>query len=493
MTHRTDWKVLRHSDPIQGNVTDIHSAADNYKAISEAISKAQSELQRITDKAFTTEMISEAVAAVRSDATTVNKGLQVVQGRYSVVAKSLSEYADTLAVAQTSADDAERDAQNAKQALDEANSRLSQLAPQVSLIKQLQVGFDQVVASADVADLTGAKEAAQENSDALGRAMAAQSAAKSDQLAAQARIDAAEAKLNAAIKQRDDAARSAATAITHACSEDGLNNNLFMEILKGIGDFVLNVAEALATAVADVFKGLAEVVVALEHLMTDQAQLFDALMHGDWGRCSQILGQMVNHTLDLMAGLSVASKGLSVITGTVGAVLDLIPITAPIGHGLGFASMAFAGISLGLDAGLVAFGKKDQGALISDALDLSLSAISNIPVAGDFAKAAQDTLNAELDVKQLTDDGGFSFIGSGNGSTGLSISVDPASSYVYRNADLRPDMTDLADSVFNSPYTTGTQFMLASIDTLAVGGEDMFNGGANAINYVQSGWDSWFD
>jgi len=491
MTHRTNWSVLSHTDPIPDNVPDLRDAAAEYKKISQAIADARDELEKITTKAFQTEMISEAVDKIRADAASVHTGLDQVQGRYSVIANALMTYAEAVDPAQNSAGEAEGDAQNAKAAMDAASAAYSSASNQVGILGLKQIGLDAAVGASDVltagtGDLFNAREAAQSNETALKAAQAKQSDAHSDLAAATAKMKAAEEKYKSAISAYNSAGQAAASAIQKAIN-DGLNDNWFKDLLKVVADFVINIAETMTQAMAEIAKGLEEVAKALADLMVDGANLLDGLVTGDWGKCAQALSNMGSHSLDLLNGVSDLSDGLSKITSAVGAVVSLVgivvPALEPIGAALGLASLAFAGAHMIADTGLAAFNSHGKTAedVLADGVGVAEDAVDTM--IGDALPdgAASDIFTAVGFGQEVANDGSGVDIGIIPGALaigGVDTSFLNNPPYVYSSTNNMP-------SLQNTPTT----FTLHTVDAIATSAENGFNYATNSLE----GAKNWID
>jgi len=248
MSHRTNWKTLRLSDPIPGDVAGIRDAAEHYRKINQALTTARQSLEVIITGKLTNGMISQSVDAIRDKATTVKNNLAAISGRYSVVANELHTYADALDRAQTQADEAEGDAQNAQTAIDSAQLRITVIGPKLDILRQSQpTDPDEVLKK--TTDLT-------KNNRLLSDAQA-------DKAQAMARKNDAAEKLNRAIRDRDNAAAAAATAIRRQINSDGQNDTFWDTWSSKAASIIESIIRQHITALNAASPGLISLVASL--------------------------------------------------------------------------------------------------------------------------------------------------------------------------------------------------------------------------------------
>ena len=505
MTHRTDWQVLRTSDPLPGNVVDIKDAASNYQQISKAISDARSELERISSAHPTDEMLSEAVELIRDDAKNIKTGLNAVQGRYTVVATELDKVADSLGLLQEKANLAETDARKAKPVLDDANQRISTTSGQLFGLRTQQASL---VATdfVDAFDLTNAKEKAEQNAKNIKKLEIALQDAKNDKVVAQKLLDDAYARLASALRDYDTIANEAAEKIRHQCDSDGLNSNWYEDFLKWVAnrvidalDFVLNILENIADAIASVFEAIEKIAQAIVDLAGDLERLAEALAKGlssnDWTEFQEVVNNIQTHVLDLMEGMSDLADSLSTITGTLGAILSVIPVTAEIGVALSGISTILKGGSLLLDVGLAAGGRRewsDVGYKAAEfALQAATSGLSHFVTTAKIVNGKTISGPARCLFESLTKTTGlFNSVnvnpidlvkrGAGVDNTPGWVSEAP---YVYHNTNPTFNYPNLSKNPTsgNTPLG-GVQFTASVVGGVADAGGALFGDAANSIH-----------
>jgi len=414
MAQRTDlnWWALRKSDPIPGDVAGLKDASAHYEKIRQALITARESLEAIITRDFDDRMISDAVSKIRDDAKTVRDGLQKAGGRYYVAATAISEYADSLRVAQSQADQAERDAQQAKNAeaaarqnLTNANNKISQA--QTSINQYQKLVNDQTKVVRGIQNYSGDPDqkptASQEQSATnslrsynnslssaksdLYRHQAEANQAASDQIMAQRKFSAAEAQLQAALKARDNAAKNAAEKIWNQINNDGQKDTWWDNWGSKIADFIVSIGKWVAETLEKLAKGLIDLAAALAKMVAAYFDGMAALLSGDYegylaanAKAAAAMDQALRALASVTEVISDICGALSTILSFAAVVVAFIPgaqVVAggllAVGKALGTIGFVSGAISKGINIGL-ALKDGDTEAAKQYAIGLGISA-----------------------------------------------------------------------------------------------------------------------
>lgn len=121
MSRPKDWEPLAYSDPTPGDPYEVRQLAKRFAATAEAIQTAVTALNKIHDSstAWESKAGREFKARTRETADTIGKAYK----RYDEASGALYTYATDLEIAQDDADALLREAQNAKEGMDDAKKK----------------------------------------------------------------------------------------------------------------------------------------------------------------------------------------------------------------------------------------------------------------------------------------------------------------------------------------------------------------------------------
>lgn len=346
MTHRTNWKTLAPSDPIPGDVGQIRDAGSDYERIKRAIDTATQALNDVINGKFNDEFKSEAVDEVKTASTIIKDGLSHVSNRYSVAASALKEYADELEKAQTSAGQAEEDAQNAMTAFNQACSEkeaacIRYQCAQDSLITSTSNFNAQNTSLKSLTSYSGDPAFAppQWKIDQLRRtvnqfkeqcstARSDSSKAEGDIADAEAQIKAAEDRITEAQKKllravlaRDAAADKASAAIRNAINSDGQNDTWWDDWGSKVVDAITGFCDWIGDLVGNLIAGVAEIIGGLVLSYVCIGEFILGAFTGN----QELLDQAAMHFRNTFI---LTFDGLSKMAHSVSSICDIISVVA---------------------------------------------------------------------------------------------------------------------------------------------------------------------
>ncbi|MDM8085059.1 hypothetical protein QUV83_09815 [Cellulomonas cellasea] len=213
------WFPLATADPVPGDPDAVERDAAQYRAVATNITEAAKKLDDIADSP---DMLSDAVAAVRTRARDVADEVGKAQSRYEAVATALSTYAAALKRAQAEADSLLERARTAQNAIDSATTERTIAARVWGSLDEDTTAEERRLAGRR---LTQARTAVNDGESALQRL----------------RDD-----LDVVVRDRDVAAQRAAEGIGRAVAHDALSDGWWedwgVEALKSISSIAGTVA-----------------------------------------------------------------------------------------------------------------------------------------------------------------------------------------------------------------------------------------------------------
>lgn len=229
----SDWSPVWDGDPVPGDPVEVTDAGRHYLQIAQSIRDATRNLLAVTQATAET---SEALNAFREKLGDVRSDLLKVESRYEGLGNALLGYAPSLASAQGSS----------AAALDAGRESAAQ---QRLAVQAQEHAAEQMPYAAD-------PEAQRQL--AIDQAVAANRAAAAEEGLATAR-----ARIAEAIAARDEAARTAAAAISDVETASAVTDSHLDRVKDAIGDFAVAAGKFL-DAVAEILDKLSTILAILQ-------------------------------------------------------------------------------------------------------------------------------------------------------------------------------------------------------------------------------------
>ncbi|MGC3993919.1 MAG: HNH endonuclease [Propionicimonas sp.] len=220
MSRPSDWSALGlSSDPTPGDPAVVRDGGTSYTGVADAIARAAATLRRLDAGSST----ADSVKALLESRDKVVDDVGKAEGRYRSAGQALSTYAVTLDRVQV----------DTLHALSQA--RAAQADAEAAEASERHYR--------DLADDADDPDQADEHDDYVRRQDAQQRAAS----AARARIATQVQLVQAAVSDRDAAARTAIDKIENTTSSDGLNDSWWDDWGAKLTEWIATIAEAVAT------------------------------------------------------------------------------------------------------------------------------------------------------------------------------------------------------------------------------------------------------
>lgn len=213
MSRPTDWSpVDRSTDPIPGNPDVVEAAGKHYVEVAEAIELAA---RRLRELAHHDAMRSKAVDKIRDKADDVAHDIEKAHTRYAAVGKALRDYSGPMRMAQERADSALSDAATAESDLKSARTRQGSAADNLCQARR-----------EDLNAAVGAPPADHSHLEAAARR------ADDDVTTAESKLKWCRDEVDAAVEDRDCAARTARNLISPVLKSNGLDDGWRDDVSK---------------------------------------------------------------------------------------------------------------------------------------------------------------------------------------------------------------------------------------------------------------------
>jgi len=369
-----------------GDVPGIRDAADHYQQITTALTTTRDDLDTVMTRGYSTDMISEAVDAIRQTAQKVRDAVDQVSGRYCVVAGELHSFATSLDATQTQADWAEGDAQAATQAVKEAQQNEAIYNDQINKLKlQIKTQQHDDPTQSDPTTL-------QRLQDKLAQAQRQLREVVHDISDAQGRIETASNDLDTALATWNTAAEQVSDTILSQLQCDGLNDTWWLNWGQDLFGWAIDLADWFVDSMAEILDGISKMIEGLMGML-------DALETGDRDKFTDAF-------LGMMDGLSLLAGALSSLLGAIATVLSFIPGLQEAALGFSLASVIVAGVQVLADVVLAANHRKSWSTVGEEAV-LALAGAALRGLSGPtFEGALRSVLPANV-VKTLFADDTF--------------------------------------------------------------------------------------